>query len=119
MIDCVAMDASAFRHQLLDFRSHAAQEAGRGFARAMARLARKDSPQIIIQISRPFEGVFLALAIVVLPQRDANFRKGFNLSPHPISRPRAGDLVQEFVNVFEFAQGGPATITAPPVRAWL
>src|SRR6185369_17683053 len=105
--------------QLLNLRADTSQKTCRGFARAMTRLGGKNSPEIVVQISGPFERVFFALTVVVFAQRDPDLRERFDFSPHAISRTRAGNLFQKLVDIFQLAQRRPTAITAAPVRARL
>src|SRR5437016_13106851 len=52
-------------------------------------------------------------------QGDANFGQCFYFSPGTVLGTSAGDLVHDFVDVFEFPQRRPAAITPAPVRTRL
>src|SRR5437660_8470865 len=85
----------------------------------MARLAGKYSPQIVVQIRRPFECILRALAVIVLAQSDANLGKGLDLLAHAVARTRAGNLVQKFVDVLKLSQRRPTAIAPAPIRTRL
>src|SRR5437016_11272795 len=52
-------------------------------------------------------------------QGDANFGQCFYFSPGTVLGTSAGDLVHDFVDVFNFTQRRPAAITPAPVRTRL
>src|SRR5882762_11800165 len=110
------MYPGAFRYELLNFRCDAAQEAGRRRPRPATRVAGKDASQIIVKISRPFKSILLAFALVMLAQGYSDLRKSFDLAAQTISWPRAGNLIQKLVDIFQLPQCRPAAIAPPPVR---
>src|SRR5688572_10423040 len=119
MIDGVTMHARSLGNQLLNFGRNSPHETCCRLAGTMAWLARKYSPQIVVEIGRPFKRVLLSLAVVMLAQRNPNLRQCFNFFPDAILRSRPRDLTHEIINVFKLPQCRPATIPTPPIRARL
>src|SRR5260370_32685758 len=116
MIDGVSVHAGAVGNQRKNLAPDAPQKTCRRLARAITRLAGKNAAQIVIKISRPFEGVLSSLALVMFAQRQANLGQPFNLAAHAIFWPRAGDLFQQLVNEFQFLLSVPAAVPSAPIR---
>src|SRR5262249_58948952 len=102
-VDRVAVNTSAFGHELLNLWSDAAQKTDRGFMCTILRLAGKDPAQIIVEISRPLECVLLALPVVMLAQRDPNLGKRFYFFADAVFWPCARNFCQQLINVLKLA----------------
>src|SRR5437870_4070249 len=119
MIDGVFVHPRALGDHFFDLAFDRAQKTRRGGPQSMSRIIRENAAEVRIEISGPLEFVLLLLATVMFAQGDANFGQCFYFSPGTVLGTSAGDLVHDFVDVFNFPQRRPAAITPAPVRTRL
>src|ERR1043165_2023645 len=72
--------------------------------------------QIAIVNRGPFKVVTLALATVMFSQSYSQRRQWLDFCARPVSRLGARETVHQLVDVFQFVQRGPTTITTTPLR---